>query len=332
MATKHCEKEMLQQVNQLWSLLDDISENNPEAYQKFIRHHLEEGIKQFSPPEPHTCFQTTILEFGERLLYVNLCMWSCISAPKTESDPVPLAGGNLEENVEGTEIYTVTDVVYSPEVLKKVNEDTVERDQLVRLAMKYIEEQHSLRLSHSYTLMKYKLKGNKKQMKQRLTGKASPAQTAREVTSESGTSLLQQLTSLNLTGKENEENSPPIWLPSDIRHPKKSGLIEEISSTEFDSGNKVETPNYQLSLSKDENEKATTIQLKVELPKVSSVTECNLSVSKNDLVVDVPRKYRLQLDLAETISEDMVTAKFNKKTRILSVTMPIKYCIASELC
>uniref|UniRef100_UPI00398F7817 PIH1 domain-containing protein 2 n=1 Tax=Pristiophorus japonicus TaxID=55135 RepID=UPI00398F7817 len=324
MATKQSEKEMLQQVNQLWGLLDDMSESNPEAYQKFIRHHLGEGMKQFSLPEPHTCFQTRILEFNEKFLYVNLCSWSRVPAPKSDSDPVPLGGGKLEEIVEGTDIYSVTDIAYSPEVLKKGSEDPVESDQLVRLAMKYIEEQHSLRLSHSYALFKDKIKGSKKQMKQRLTGTAGPAQTDKEMTSgESGVSLLQQLTSLKSADKENDKNNPPIWLPSDIRHPKKSGLIEEISSTEFDSGNRAETPRYELSLIKDENGKAKTIQLKVELPGITSVAECDLSVSKDDLVIDVPKRYRLQLDLPEAINEDIVTAKFNKKTHILSVKMSI---------
>ncbi|XP_067910050.1 PIH1 domain-containing protein 2 [Heterodontus francisci] len=325
MATKQCKKEMLQQVNQLWSMLDDMSESSPEAYQKFIRHHLEEGMKQFSPPEPHTCFQTRILELSEKLLYVNLCTWSRVPAPKSESDPVPLGGGKLEENVEGTEIYSVTDVAYNPEVLKKGSENPVERDQLIRLAMKYIEEQHCIRLSHSYTLLKDKLKGSKKQMKQRLTGKAGPAQTAMEMTSgESGISLLQQLTRLKSADEENEENKLPIRLPSDIGHPKKPGLIEEISSTEFEGGNKVETPKYELLLIKDENAKTKTIQLKVELPGVSSAAECDLSVSKDDLVIDVAEKFRLQLDLPENISEDIVTAKFNKKAHVLSVGMPIK--------
>ncbi|XP_067826860.1 PIH1 domain-containing protein 2 [Heptranchias perlo] len=324
MATKQCEKDMLQQVNQLWSMLDDMSESSPEAYQKFIRHHLREGMKQFTLPEPHTCFQTRILEFSEKLLYVNLCSWDRVPAPKSDSDPVPLFGGKMEEIVEGTDIYSITDIAYSPEVLKKGSEDPMERDQLIRLAMKYIEEQHCLRLSHSYTLVKDKLKGSNKQMKRRLTGRAGPAQTAKEMTSgESGASLLQQLTSLKSGDKENEENNPPIRLPSDIAHPKKPGLIEEISSTEFDIRNNVETPKYEILLIKDENEKAKTIQLKVELPGVSSVAECDLSVSKDDLVIDVPKKYRLQLDLPEAISEDNVTAKFNKKTCILSVGMPI---------
>ncbi|XP_048471281.1 PIH1 domain-containing protein 2 isoform X2 [Rhincodon typus] len=325
MATKQCEKEMLQQVNQLWSLLDDMSENSPEAYQKFIQHHLEEGMKQFSPPEAYICFQTRILELNEKLLYVNLCTWSRVPAPKSESDPVPLDGGRLEETVEGTEIYSVTDVAYNPEVLKKGNEDPVEKDQLIRLAIKYIEEQHCVQLSHSYTLLKDRLKGSEKQMKRRLTGKADPMQTAKQMSSgESGVSLLQQLAMLKSADEENEENNPPICLPSDIKHPKKPGLIEEISSTEFDSGIKVETPKYELLLIKDENAKAKIIQLTVELPGVFSVKECDLSVSKDDLVIDVAEKYRLQLDLPETISEDTVTAKFNKKSHILSVEMPIK--------
>ncbi|XP_060703061.1 PIH1 domain-containing protein 2 [Hemiscyllium ocellatum] len=324
MTAKQCEKVMLQQVNQLWDLLDDMSENNPEAYQKFIQHHLEEGMKQFSLPEAHICFQTRILELNEKLLYVNLCTWSRVPAPKSKSDPVPLAGGRLEETVEGREIYSVTDVAYNPEVLKEGNEDPVEKDQLIRLAMKYIEEQHCTHLSYSYTLLKDKLKGSKKQMKLRLTGKADPMQTAKHMSpEESGASLLQQLAMLKSADKESEDDNPQICLLSSIKHPKKPGLIEEISSTEFQSG-KVETPKYKLLLVKDGNEKTKIIQLKIELPGVFSVKECDLSVSKDDLVIDVTEKYRLQLDLPETISEETVTAKFNKKTHILSVEMPIK--------
>lgn len=52
---------MLDQVNQLWSMLDDMSQTNPESYQKFIKRHLQEGLEQCAPPEPHTCVETRIL-------------------------------------------------------------------------------------------------------------------------------------------------------------------------------------------------------------------------------------------------------------------------------
>ncbi|XP_051896055.1 PIH1 domain-containing protein 2 [Pristis pectinata] len=320
MATKQSENLLLQQVNQLWGMLDEMSESNPEAYHKFIQHHLGEGMKQLTAPEPHGCFQTRMMEPSERLLYVNLCSWSRVPAPVCDSDPVPLAGGTLEEIIDSTDTYSVTDIAYSPEVLQKASKDPVERDQLIRLAMKSIEEQHCVHLSHSYRLLTQKLKGSNKQMRQRLSGRSEPA---RGGSGGIDATLLQLLTGLKLAGREQEEEASPIRLPGDVQHPKNPGLIQEISSTEFECGGKVETPKYEVSVMEDENGKANSVELKVELPGVSSVAECDLSVSKDDVVIDVPEKYRLRLNLPETISEDMTSAKFNRKSHVLSVRMPI---------
>ncbi|XP_069750982.1 PIH1 domain-containing protein 2-like isoform X2 [Narcine bancroftii] len=320
MATKQRENVLLQQVNQLWSMLDEMSESSPEAYHKFIHHHLGEGMKQFAAPQPHTCFRTRITEPVENLLFVNLCSWSRIPAPKTDLDPIPLGGGRLEEIIDVTETYFVTDITYSPDVLQKGSEDPAERNQLILLAVKYIEEQHHIRVSQSYTLLKKKLQGSQKQLRQRLTGKSEPVQAAMGGID---ATLLQELISLKSTGRENVEDTPPICLPSNIRQPKNPGLIQEISSTESECKNKVESPKYEMSVIRDESGKPKALHLKVELPRVSSVAECDLSVSKDDMVLDVCEKYRLQLNLPEKITEDMVSAKFNRKTHILSVGMPI---------
>ncbi|XP_059813940.1 PIH1 domain-containing protein 2 isoform X2 [Hypanus sabinus] len=252
MAGKRREEVLLQQVNQLWSTLDEMSETNPEDYRRFIRQQLGEGVKQLAAPVPHSCFQTRITEPGERLLYVNLCGWARLPAPKSDSEPVPLAGGTLE-TADGTDSSSVTDVAYSPEVLRKASEDPVERDQLVRLAMKYVEEQHRLHLTGSYRLLPGKLHGSVERLRRRLTGRWGP---------------------------EREAEAPPIRLPGDAGLPSKPGLIQEISSTEFEPGDGVRTPAYDMSTVKDENGGARSLQLKVQLPGVSSVEECDLSVSE----------------------------------------------------
>ncbi|XP_078282790.1 PIH1 domain-containing protein 2 [Rhinoraja longicauda] len=313
--------ELLQQVNQLWSVLDEMSESSPEAYGKFISHQLAEGMKHCSAPEPRACIQTNIQEPGERVLFINLCSWSRVPAPKGNADPVPLSGGLMEETVNGTDTCCVTDVAYSPEVIQKAKEDPVERDQLIRLAMRYIEEQHSVRLSHSYRLLGQTQTGSTERIKQRLSGRSDPDQAVTVgAEANANASLLQQLTSLREAG--GEQNSP-IHLPTQTHRPNKPGLIQEISSVDFECSNTVETPKYKMSVITDEGGKPTSIQLKVELPEVSSVADCGLSVSKDDVVIDVAAKYRLQLNLPETICEDMVIARFSRKTLTLSVRMPI---------
>ncbi|XP_072139903.1 PIH1 domain-containing protein 2-like isoform X2 [Mobula birostris] len=292
MAARRREEVLLQQLKQLWSTLDEMSEDNPEAYRRFIRQQLGEGKKQLAAPVPHGCFQTRIMGPGDRLLYVNLCGWDRLPAPKSDSDPVPLAGGTLEEAVNGTEV--VTDVAYSPEVLRRGGEDPAETDQLVRLAMRHVEEQHRLCLSRSYRLLPEKLRGSVEQLRRRLAAGAGP-ETA---------------------------GAPPVRLPGDAGLPGRPGLIQEISSTELEPGGGVETPAYEMAAVKDGSGSTRSLELRVELPGVSSVAECELSVSKDDVVIDVPDKYRLQLDLPDPISEDTVSARFNRKSHVLSVRMP----------
>lgn len=52
---------VLQQVNQLWSMLDDMSVNSPEGYRKFIEKQMREGADYCSPPQPDSCIRVGIL-------------------------------------------------------------------------------------------------------------------------------------------------------------------------------------------------------------------------------------------------------------------------------
>lgn len=52
---------VLQQVSQFWSMLDDMSLNDPGAYRSFIQKQMEEGAEVMAPPELHSCLCTEIL-------------------------------------------------------------------------------------------------------------------------------------------------------------------------------------------------------------------------------------------------------------------------------
>uniref|UniRef100_A0A665TS17 PIH1 domain containing 2 n=1 Tax=Echeneis naucrates TaxID=173247 RepID=A0A665TS17_ECHNA len=89
-------QEVLQQVNQIWSMLDDLSENDPEAYSSFIRKQMEGQAEVMSPPQLHSCLRTDTLEQNKGLLYINICSWKCVPAPKDPSKPLPIYPGELE--------------------------------------------------------------------------------------------------------------------------------------------------------------------------------------------------------------------------------------------
>ncbi|MEE6484433.1 hypothetical protein FKM82_013866 [Ascaphus truei] len=313
--------EMLTQVNQLWSMLDDMAENSPESYQKFIQRHMKEGKEFMAPPEPHLCLQTKILEPEERVLFINICRWNRVPAPQSETHPVPLGAGRLEDVPEGA----VVDIAYNPEVLKRADQDQIELDQLIRLGMKYIEEQYRATLCHTYRVAPFKLKGNLHGMRDRLQGtRKQPAMNRGSKENAVTESLLEQLKNIAVKGEEKEEISSSIRLTKEDG-PKalRSGLIKELSSTELQEEDSLSAPKHKLSVIKDETGKSQMLELKAELQGVSSVSECDLSVSKDDLMFEVPGRYKLHLNLPEAVREETVTAKYNKANRVLVVTMTV---------
>ncbi|OCT72518.1 PIH1 domain-containing protein 2 [Xenopus laevis] len=313
------QKDMFAQVNQLWSMLDDMAENSPESYQKFIQRHMKEGKEFMAPPEPNLCIQTKILEPDEKILFINICQWKRVPAPMSEAHPVPLSAGQLETLSDDT----VVDIAYNPEVLKRAHQDPVDLDQLVRLAMKYVEEQYKITLCHSYHIAPFKLKGNTKRMKESLERiQKQPAPNKGNTSCATNNSLLEELKNITLL-REEQETSPSIRITKEeVPRSKKPNLIEEISSTDLQDPDLLPSPWHELSVTKNNAGHPQNLTLKVKLRGVSSVAECDLSVSKDDVLLVVPGKYRLLLNLPQAVNEETVTAKFNKANDILLVTMP----------
>lgn len=54
-------EDVLRQVNQFWSMLDDLSQSDPAAYRSLIEKQLKEGPELTAPPELHSCLCTEIL-------------------------------------------------------------------------------------------------------------------------------------------------------------------------------------------------------------------------------------------------------------------------------
>ncbi|KAB1254690.1 PIH1 domain-containing protein 2 [Camelus dromedarius] len=299
-------KGLLTQVTQFWNLLDDLAENNPESYEKFIQQQLKEGKQLCVAPEPQLCLQTKILKPKEKTLFINLCQWKRIPAPQSTTHPVPLSVGRPEDMSEASDVYTVIDVAYNPDVLQAAEKDQVKRDQLIRMAMKCIEQQLQFTLSNSYHIAKFRIKGSIHRMKQNLMRIQTGPTDLREQMRKELT--LEQIRSSTVS---NADQFPQLLLPQSQASGKTERLIEEISSTEIQV--EMKRPAYELKIVADQNEKPLKIELKVELPGVNS----------DDLLIEVSEKYRLHLNLPEPVDTEMTTAKFIKEKATLIVTMPL---------
>ncbi|XP_066100799.1 PIH1 domain-containing protein 2 isoform X2 [Saccopteryx bilineata] len=312
---KSSSKDLLTQASQFWNLLDELAESNPVGYEKFIQQQLKEGRQLCAAPEPQLCLQTRILKPKDRTMFINICQWKRIPAPQSATHPVPVRLGRPEDVSETSDVYKVIDVAYNPDVLQAAEKDPVKKDLLIRMAMKCIEEQLQVTLSHFYHITKFKVKGSTQRMKQNLMGSQTDPTDLRE-------NMRKELTLEQISSTvSNRDHLPQILLPNDQVSGKKGCLIEEISSSETQV--EMKRPAHELKIVADQNEKPLKIELKVELPGVNSVSLCDLSVSEDDLLIEVSEKYRLHLNLPESVDTEMTSAKFIKEKATLIVTMPL---------
>ncbi|XP_010890508.2 PIH1 domain-containing protein 2 [Esox lucius] len=316
-------KDILQPVNQFWSMLDDLSQNDPQSYQMFMKKQMKQGADYFSPPQPDCCICTDLLEPKKGLLYINVCGWNCVPAPVNENKPVPVLGGRLETDTnEGGDSYSVVDVAFSPALLQQAQRDRMEKDQIHLLAMRFIQQQHGVCLSHRYTVSSWKLKGSLEDMHRRLASLKQQYPTTNTV-SQTPASLLQQIASLH---KEDSDDSTPVTFSTPDKHTSgpveqsKKNLIQVISSTVT---SQPQRPQHQLIVNSDASGHSRSLELSVDLPKVQSIAECHLSISQDDVLLEVLDLYHLHLVLPEAVNEESASATFNKKKQTLRLHVSI---------
>ncbi|XP_054032113.1 PIH1 domain-containing protein 2 [Dryobates pubescens] len=336
---------------QLWSLLDEMLESDPQAYGRFLRQQRAEAERFCAPPEPHLCLRARpavrarpaglgpprlgagsggegrvarpqgaqpplglLQDVIGGPLFINVCGWKRVPAPKAAADPTPVSVGRLEEASGEGELCRIIDVAYNPAVLQRA-EKPEETEHLIHLTLKLIEEQCNLLLPYSYTMEPFKLKGSLAMMQQRLEGRQRPAPQLSQNTKELS---LDQL--LQAVQAEDCSNAPVLLEEESVTQSRRP-LIEEITSPEIREEPAV--PAYEIITVRDAKEKPLQLELKIWLPKVGSVSECDLSISKDDITMEVPGQYQLQLDLPELVDEEGATAVFHRGKGLLFVTLPV---------
>ncbi|XP_038609660.1 PIH1 domain-containing protein 2 [Tachyglossus aculeatus] len=290
---------------QLWALLDELAASDPHGYRRFVQRQLGQARALTSPPNPDLCLKTALLKPREETLFIALCGWHRVPAPKSATDPVPLRAGQLEEISDPAGSHLAVVVAYNADLLRAAAEDQAELDQLIRLAMRYVEERFQLTLGPSYPRAPFPRWGSPRRLEESLMGVREGVTQAKD----------RELGPWQLPNG-GVSALPELLLPQGTTPAQGRGLIEEIPTA-------PQIPAHELTVVKDQDGRPLRIDVKVELAQVSSASECDLSVSEDDLVVEVPDRYRLQLDLPQPVDNAAATATFVPGKATLLVTVPV---------
>ncbi|KAK2156904.1 hypothetical protein LSH36_202g04001 [Paralvinella palmiformis] len=338
---------MLNQAQHIWSMLDEMATASPETYQKFIKKQLKDGQEVMKPPNPHMCVQTGSGQ-PDIMLFINVFEWNRIPNAKDDESPIPVMGGPLYSGKDEDGVHKLVCVAFNPDILQQFGLDSglvEERRMLINLAMDYLEDQHTVKISRHYSVLDKKTlcKGPEKLAIQSLMKKSAQKdeefqqqlteleRTFGPVAQGCKDSLLNKISNITLETTDQSETfaddhvnieiEPEIRLPGAKRQQKK-GLVQELSEV---NGNKLPEPAYDLTTKEVNGQRV--IVAKIHLPGVTSVQQCELDISEDDIQLTVSDQYQLQLSLPKRISQQSASAKFSKKSSSLTLSLP---CIISD--
>ena len=128
-------------------------------------------------------------------------------------------------------------------------------------------------------------------------------------------------TASSLAEREEEEEAPSLLESSDSQRDAKPSrpLVMELSSEAA----VEEEPSYELTGGNGDGDGAP-LKLVVQLPRVAAVGDLDVEMGERAISLRAEGLYKLRLDpLPRPIARDDAKCKFDKKKRVLTVTMPV---------
>ncbi|EDV25634.1 uncharacterized protein TRIADDRAFT_23555 [Trichoplax adhaerens] len=309
---------LMQQAQHVWTMLDEMAENNPDGYRRFMEKQMKDAKQHIKSPEP--AFSIKVNTLDRRVLYINICGWVRIPEPQSDSHPVPIKAGIVHKFETKKQQFHYIDVAVNDNVIKNSLRDKQFKEELILLAMSYINDSTEWDLMpDKYSILQEKYYGDE-------TNKAKPS-------SQDDDTLRNQLFSISRESDNYDSTSTdPLPELSNLlgkistgseNKPTSKNLIEEISSTVIQNPNQVDTyctPQHQIQVFGHD---PPMMIITINLPQTESVQECELDISQVDLNLIVPSKYKLLLKFPQKVQDDLAKATFNKKKGDLKIKIPI---------
>ncbi|RHY92902.1 hypothetical protein DYB35_001149 [Aphanomyces astaci] len=168
------------EAQNIWSMLDDMSQNDPEAYREFIANQVTDeskaARKKFTPTPGFVVKYHTVQGSTKQKLFMNCCSHGCVAIPKnpnngkdvpndtrmvpsTSNLEIPLAIGELRSLANQDETSQVVDAVFHPWVLERAQWDAKFKADAMQLASTWVEKEKGITLIPPGKVIKSLYKG-----------------------------------------------------------------------------------------------------------------------------------------------------------------------------
>ncbi|XP_066914493.1 PIH1 domain-containing protein 2-like [Clytia hemisphaerica] len=342
MSLQQKDEQVLEQTEQIWRFLDEMSLKDPKEYETFIQKVLKDGENEnMGPPVPSFVVQTEKVPqvIPIRKYFINFTKWHQLPKPENETSPVAMTTSNIRKEIIEKEWAYIIDVTLNPEVYPSdTSPNQLQRRALVELVFRHIESKHSLQFSRKFEFCEEKYIGNRDSLLDFICPSAVKNKLNNALNGTENNLTLDQIRNLS-KGKENNKivtgnqtksgmskKSQPT--PASVETIKTSSgesvdSMKELKTKTLGShhGNKTRlpAPKVEMMVNKD----GGNIELRIELPKVDTVAECDLEITENCVMLEVPLKYKLDFTFPLKVDFDEANAKFIKDQKVLLIIAPI---------
>lgn len=213
-------------------------------------------------------------------LFINVCKWSQVPQPKSDTDPIPVKGGTLRHLVKNDSKtpQLLFEIAFNPNIIEECCKQADLQQSLTDLSLNFVSDFAKLEIDKdSCKKLKAAFKGTREDLGYSLDDRLKHL-LHKESKLDIGDSILDELHRRDLLGDVSEDcdwngdTLPSLRLPSDAIPGRK--LIEELPSGS-DSGKQLKRPEYSI-----EQESGKRVMVTIILPGVTSVREVELDVSE----------------------------------------------------
>jgi len=298
---------LMKDADRMWKMLDDMSQNDPEEYKKFIDKNLKEGKESMDQPKFWFSVHAKDKDTAEPL-YINMCSMQRVPKPKSDNDGINLYSGKEFKDSSGEMVKKIEYLATNPHIYEEIGEDKEMRNMLVKQAVNYFNMQKGYNLSYNCGVSK-KIVGIEQNMMVSFLPNFKPSEPAPEPKLDPSDIKLPFQVS-----ETPDINLETPFSSSEDTKPNKN-LISEISSETNDS-HKI---NFNVELSSNASGHGILI-VKVLLSNVDNISDVDLEILDSQLVLTIDDEASY-CDLPTKVDEEGISARFSKD-RLLTVTLP----------
>lgn len=303
------------------SLLDSGMEDRDAMFQKLLLNAAAEDPSLLSSmqqqgtiptttvvPTPGFCLKTKSKQ--NEKIFANICMAETVPPPKDLSDSdliallesddptgfrIPMSIGEPHAEVDKSgNGCTVYDVVVNPQFMEKMKTSELFKTFFLTVMMEGLEQKYDTELSRDWVILKNRrCVGTLQQQYVRTQSKP----------------FIMEMEGQDSTGTVSGV---------------KPGLIQEIDSSKEDSRSKGIEPDYRI-VQEPPTGHPEFLVAEITLPQVKLSSSLSLDLGEDRILLQTRSNiYYLDIYLPYFIVQEDCGAQFNRKTRILTITMPVQ--------